>query len=163
MARLAALIPPPRHPLIRFHGVFAPNNKWRSAVVPKPVSDNTAKCSAALSPVTSAASAAVTLGSSGQTKAKPQPLANGSMVLSAASLDAAVFVDRKLPSRIDWATLLRRVYNIDALECPQCGGRLRFIELVEDKAVARDLLQARGLPSVPPPLARARAPDWQDN
>jgi hypothetical protein len=30
-------------------------------------------------------------------------------------------------SRIDWATLLRRVYDIDALACP-CGGRLRFTD-----------------------------------
>lgn len=32
MARLAALIPPPRHPLIQFHGVFAPHSKARARV-----------------------------------------------------------------------------------------------------------------------------------
>ena len=36
MARLAALVPPPRHPLIRFHGVFAPHSSWRAGVVPHP-------------------------------------------------------------------------------------------------------------------------------
>ena len=35
MARLAALVPPPRHPLIRFHGVFAPHSQWRGFVVPR--------------------------------------------------------------------------------------------------------------------------------
>ena len=35
LARLAALIPPPRHPLTRFHGVFAPRSSWRRDVVPK--------------------------------------------------------------------------------------------------------------------------------
>jgi len=34
LARLAALIPPPRHPLIRFYGVFAPHSSWRAKVVP---------------------------------------------------------------------------------------------------------------------------------
>ncbi len=34
MARLAALVPPPRHPLVRYHGVFAPNSPWRAVVVP---------------------------------------------------------------------------------------------------------------------------------
>lgn len=34
LARLAALIPPPRHPLIRFYGVFAPHSSWRDKVVP---------------------------------------------------------------------------------------------------------------------------------
>ena len=35
IARLAALVPPPRLNLTRFHGVFAPNCKHRESVVPK--------------------------------------------------------------------------------------------------------------------------------
>jgi Putative transposase len=35
MQRLAALVPRPRLHLIRFHGVLAPNAKWRSKVVPQ--------------------------------------------------------------------------------------------------------------------------------
>jgi hypothetical protein len=34
MARLAALVPPPRMHLSRFHGVFAPHSKLRAAVTP---------------------------------------------------------------------------------------------------------------------------------
>jgi hypothetical protein len=29
LARLSALIPPPRYPLVRYHGVLAPGSKWR--------------------------------------------------------------------------------------------------------------------------------------
>ncbi len=36
MQRLAALVPRPRLPLIRFHGVLAPNAKLRAAIVPPP-------------------------------------------------------------------------------------------------------------------------------
>jgi putative transposase/transposase-like zinc-binding protein len=36
MARLAAIICPPRYPLTRFAGVLAPRSKWRREVVPKP-------------------------------------------------------------------------------------------------------------------------------
>jgi len=36
MARLSALVPPPRTPLVRYHGVLAPNSPWRVAVVPLP-------------------------------------------------------------------------------------------------------------------------------
>jgi hypothetical protein len=36
LARVAALVPPPRHPLIRFHGVFAPHSAWRKKIVPVP-------------------------------------------------------------------------------------------------------------------------------
>ena len=34
LAKLAALIPPPRKHLTRYHGVFAPNHAWRGQVVP---------------------------------------------------------------------------------------------------------------------------------
>ena len=33
LARLCALIPPPRHPLVRFFGVFAPHSSWRRSIV----------------------------------------------------------------------------------------------------------------------------------
>jgi Putative transposase/Transposase zinc-binding domain len=36
LSRLSALIPPPRYPLVRYHGVLAPGSKWRRDVVPKP-------------------------------------------------------------------------------------------------------------------------------
>jgi len=36
MARIAALVPSPRHPLLRYHGVFAPGHCWRRLVVPQP-------------------------------------------------------------------------------------------------------------------------------
>jgi hypothetical protein len=59
-------------------------------------------------------------------------------------------------SRIDWATLLRRVHAVDALKCPKCGGRLRFEEVTEDKSMARRELKLRGLACEPPPLRRSR-------
>jgi hypothetical protein len=35
LRRLAALVPPPRAHLVRYHGVFAPASEWRSRIVPK--------------------------------------------------------------------------------------------------------------------------------
>ena len=35
MEKIMCLIPPPRHHLIRFHGVLAPNSSWRSLIVPR--------------------------------------------------------------------------------------------------------------------------------
>jgi hypothetical protein len=40
LQRLAALVPRPRLNLIRFHGVLAPNAKWRSQVVPSRAEQN---------------------------------------------------------------------------------------------------------------------------
>ena len=36
LARIAAILPPPRFPLVRFHGVLAPRSSWRKDVVPQP-------------------------------------------------------------------------------------------------------------------------------
>ncbi|HTN83733.1 MAG TPA: transposase [Sorangium sp.] len=36
LARLSTLVPPPRYPLVRYHGLFAPSAKRRSAVVRRP-------------------------------------------------------------------------------------------------------------------------------
>ncbi|MBN9166142.1 MAG: transposase [Myxococcales bacterium] len=35
LARLAALVPPPRYPLVRYHGVLAPHAAWRREIVPR--------------------------------------------------------------------------------------------------------------------------------
>jgi hypothetical protein len=36
LARIAAILPPPRFPLTRVHGVLAPRSSWRKDVVPRP-------------------------------------------------------------------------------------------------------------------------------
>jgi hypothetical protein len=36
LARIAAILPPPRFPLTRLHGVLAPRSSWRKDVVPRP-------------------------------------------------------------------------------------------------------------------------------
>jgi Putative transposase len=36
LERLAALVPPPRRPLLAYHGLLGPRSRWRSAIVPKP-------------------------------------------------------------------------------------------------------------------------------
>jgi len=40
LERLAALVPPPRRPLLAYHGVLAPRARWRAAVVPRPAPDD---------------------------------------------------------------------------------------------------------------------------
>ena len=59
---------------------------------------------------------------------------------------------------IAWADLLKRVYDLDSLRCCRCGGRLKFISVIMDLAVARKILESLGQPFEPPTVARARAP-----
>ncbi len=149
LARLSALIPPPRHPLIRFYGVFAPHSSWRRQVV-------------------ALLDTAVT-GSEGPKKApcarreERRAAGNGAGARQTSTgQDAAQNPDRPFrDTRIDWATLLKRTYGIDALACP-CGGRLRVIALILEPEVASAILAALQMPSAPPPIARARSPDYFD-
>jgi len=39
--------------------------------------------------------------------------------------------------RVPWADLLKKVFAIDVLACPECGGRPRLIAFVAESAVAK--------------------------
>ena len=53
-----------------------------------------------------------------------------------------------------WAELMRRTFEIDVLDCPRCGGRLRLLALIEDARIVERILRHLGLPNRP---ARAAA------
>ena len=58
---------------------------------------------------------------------------------------------------------MRRGLDIDALECPTCHGRLRFIAAITRPALARRILRCLGLPANPIKPAAARSPPgWPD-
>ena len=42
LERLAVLVPPPRWPLLAYHGLLAPRAEWRSTIVPPPAPDDAA-------------------------------------------------------------------------------------------------------------------------
>jgi hypothetical protein len=157
LARLAALVPPPRFPLLRYFGVFAAHSPWRRFVVPKPP-DASATCRHA----------------QGE-QAPPRPPAPGTSA-PPASFDPLLVVPAPLPGalspehwrrlddglllarqpRVDWATLLRRTWAEDVLCCPRCRGRMALIEVVSDESEIRRNLAARGLPYEPVSFAPPR-------
>ena len=63
-----------------------------------------------------------------------------------------------LQPRVDWATLLRRSLSVDALVCPRCHGRLRVVAVITEREPVRRILAHLGMPTDPPPVARARDP-----
>jgi hypothetical protein len=67
---------------------------------------------------------------------------------------------KQLGARIDWASLLRRVYLEDVLGC-RCGGRRRILADISDRDVIVAILEHHGLPTEPPPIARARSPSFE--
>jgi hypothetical protein len=121
LEKLAALIPRPYVNLIVYHGVLAPNAKWRREVV-------RFGC--------------------GHVERKP----------SASS-------PRKANASYNrtWAELMRRGLDIDVLECPDCGGRLRFVAAILLSSAIRRILRHLGLPSDPVGLAPPQAPPELDD
>ncbi len=63
-------------------------------------------------------------------------------------------------SEIPWGELLKRIYNVDALACSSCGGRLRYIALNQQPEATHKILSHLGLPTEPPRVARARDSPW---
>ena len=37
--------------------------------------------------------------------------------------------------RLDWATLLKRTFGFDALQCPTCQGRMTLVATIEDPTI----------------------------
>jgi hypothetical protein len=144
IGRLAALIPTPRKNMIRFFGVFAPASRLRSKVVPghdAPRSKRPA-CGSDLEP----------------DPTQPQdPKVQALMEHYQKANDA-----RRQPSRIDWATLLKRTFGIDLSTCSKCGGKRRVIATIKDGPAIKKVLEHLGLPSEPLPMAPARAPPQAD-
>jgi hypothetical protein len=94
-----------------------------------------------------------------------RPVESGAPTALGAGGQSAIFSPAEVTAahdtRIDWATLLKRVHDIDALACP-CGGRLRVIALITEPEVVVAILISLHLPAVAPPVARARSPDDYD-
>jgi len=140
MARLVALIPPPRSPLVRYHGVFAPNSPWRAVIVPGP-----------RRPHHRDGVRPVGCGHMGVVEER------GDAAVSARSAGLMAVQLAEL-TKWDWATLLKRVWDVDALKCEGCGGRMRFIAVIKDRAVIERILKHIGEDAEEPRFARSRDP-----
>ena len=181
LARIAALVPPPRHPFLRYHGVLAPASKWRGLVVPSATTTSidlqpcahrdTPHAKATQKPSTSKSFA------SDVTPAKPSTIEQSHSAHSASrgpsptprALTAA-HLDRldggrlvATAPRLDWVTLLRRTFAVDVLVCPQCHGRTRIVAAVTAPAALRRILTHLRHPPARAPPSGAREPMFEDD
>jgi hypothetical protein len=149
LARIAALVPPPRYPLTRLAGVLAPHSTWRAAVVKYGRDEATA-------PPAAQATTPSKHGKKRKRKAVDVDAAQTPPSSSPRTALGAAIV-KPVAARIDWASLLRRIYLDDVLACP-CGRRRRIIADVDDPTVIEAILAHLGLPTTAPPIAQARSP-----
>jgi hypothetical protein len=132
IARLCALVPPPRMHLTRFHGVFAPAAKLRCEIVPVRAHDPELDPPQQLS----------LFEASGHRPAPP----------------AEAEPPERQPGRHPWAWLLRRVFAVDVTVCDRCQGRMRIVEIaLTQDAIAR-VLARHGLGPQPPPVPQRPMP-----
>ena len=183
LARLAAMVPPPRYPLLRLHGVLAPRHAWRALVVPRPpesyagcmksarksdarAGDEPRPCGAApparVEPgaVPSFALEGLAIAPSAETVRTSTLVATGAAssvapnILSIAHWERLLGGELYAPiSRLDWATLLRRTFDIDVKHCCSCGARMTVRAVVTDAASIAKLLTALRRSRDPPVAA----------
>lgn len=156
VARLATLVPPPRTHALRYHGLFAPHCKDRGRVVPAgPGRAHRHGERAASAEVAPAAPVDQMPQAAQDRPSGPRPAERPGVPLTPPPTPPGRAGPR---TRVPWADLLRKVFAVDVLECPGCGGRLEVLAFITEQAVARKILDHLGLASQAPPLAPARPP-----
>ena len=61
-------------------------------------------------------------------------------------------------SRVTWARLLKRVFDVDVETCGICGGKVKIIAAIKEVEVIKKILDHIGMPTVPPEIAPSRGP-----
>ena len=159
--RLVPLIPPPRVHQVRYHGILAPGASQRDRVVPgRAIEPSVDRTKGRIGE--GSAPAAQTPRRSSPPPDKPSYTAGPRPNLGNPSDDReAGRAETEPRSRTDprdgarrtrWASLLQRVFEVDALCCPRCGSSMRLIAAIEDPAVAHKILESLKLPARAPPL-----------
>jgi hypothetical protein len=54
---------------------------------------------------------------------------------------------------------MRRVFEVDVLECPACHGRMRILAAIHPPEATRAILECLCLPTRAPPVSPAVVPD----
>jgi hypothetical protein len=124
IARLVALVPPPRMHMTRFFGVLSSASKHRAQVVPTPEPDPELQPPVQLS----------LLQPDGKAPAPPPPPE-----------------PPPRSGRHPWAWLLRRVFKVDVTVCPRCRGHMRIQQVALTAAAIDRVLARQGLCAQPPP------------
>jgi hypothetical protein len=144
IARIAALVPPPRTHRHRYFGVLAPNSPLRAAAV------------ALAAPAT-------------QVVVQTEPAATGEGAPAVAPLGHAspptpeLVQPKRSKAHYLWAVLIARIFEVFPLLCPLCGGQMRLIAFITEGMQIRRILDHIGVDSEPPHISPARGPPlWED-
>jgi hypothetical protein len=161
LSRLAALVPPPRMHLVTYHGVLAPSARRREEIVPVTLPGRKDRRQSATEETTLPDPAAAGLGS---VAASVRP--------GNRKLDSAPSTDREREGdgcepfrwrrRYSWAELMKRVFLLEVLTCPECGGSRRLLAFILKPSAIERILRHLGLATELPKVHPARASPEQE-
>ena len=160
--KLAALVPPPRFHLVRYHGILGPCASERDRVVPGGPDPATGDRPPA--PRGSVAGFDGRPMADGRGAREEVPVRRSEAVEHEGTRrmseldplnDALPSPDAPTPRRrrLAWSELLRRVFALDVLECPRCGGRMRLLAAIHPPDATQSILECLNLPARAPPTA----------
>ena len=139
IARIAALVPPPRTHRHRYFGVLAPKSSLRAAAVALAAPAQPAK----------------------QVVVQTEPAATDEV--APAVVPHEPVPPKRAPAHYLWAVLIARIYEVFPLLCPKCGGQMRLIAFITEGMQIRKILDHIGVDSEPPHISPARGPAlWDD-
>ena len=87
---------------------------------------------------------------------EPEPSAQ-----AAAPAECEATSEHHRPVRLSWAKLLKRVFEIDMVHCPNCGGELKIIAATLEQPVIEKILTHLGLQARAPRRAPASGSQLQ--
>jgi len=165
MERLAALVPPPRFNITRFYGVLAPASTIRALIVPEdkttiapthsgcPAKTGISKTDSVLAPASTIRPLIVP---EDKTSLGPTHLGCPAKTETLKTDPAKTNKKRGIqPRNYSWAQLMMRVFEVDVLSCPRCGGRMRVLCAINSQPAIQKILACMGLPTRAPPIAPA--------
>ncbi len=141
LERLAAQVPRPREHLTRYAGVLAPNHSMRRRVCRdrESVRDDL------------------------RDETRRQLLTRVQQALRSQPSQAALSCEPLPSASWKWADLLKRVFRLDILQCPDCGGRCKVLAVLTDPFVVGKFLDAVGESTDTPTPTPARGPPIDDH
>jgi Putative transposase len=160
LSRLAALVPPPRMHLVTYHGVLAPSARRREEIVPVTLPGRKGRKQ-----------------ETGEAAILPGPEAGPGSVAAlvrpgAPKLESAGSREREWEEegsepfrwrrRYSWAELMKRVFLVEVLTCPECGGSRRLLAFILKPSAIERILSHLGLPTELPKVHPARASPEQE-
>ena len=135
LARLVTHIPNKYEQTVRYYGYYS--NKSRGVRAKAEANDATVEISSESTNISSCSDHSATCPNQGDIAvAQPQTPAQAEDL----TIKIPISLSRKRFKK-NWSRLIQKIYNVDPLKCPNCGGKMRIIAFIEEETVIRKILK----------------------